>query len=275
MARSPMAMLPFLVLGVAALVLSAAGMVAAQKCGCRANECCSQYGYCGTTDAYCGQGCQSGPCSGSGGGGGSGVSVESVVTEAFFNGIKSRAGNGCAGKSFYTRRSFLAGARANPNFGKGRTGDDGKREIAAFFAHVTHETGHMCYIEEIGGASQNYCDRKYTQWPCASGKGYYGRGPLQLTWNYNYGAAGKSVGFDGLNNPEKVAQDPEVAFKAALWFWMNNVKQVLPRGFGATTRAINSGECNGGNAAAMNARAGYYRAYCRQFGVDPGSSLTC
>ncbi|VAH49093.1 unnamed protein product [Triticum turgidum subsp. durum] len=135
-----MAMLPFLVLGVAALVLSAAGMVAAQN--------------------------------------------------------------------FYTRRSFLAGARANPNFGKGRTGDDGKREIAAFFAH-------------------------------------------------------------------KVAQDPEVAFKAALWFWMNNVKQVLPRGFGATTRAINSGECNGGNTAAMNARAGYYRAYCKQFGVDPGSSLTC
>ncbi|KAI4963654.1 hypothetical protein ZWY2020_011246 [Hordeum vulgare] len=171
---------PALALGVAALVLSAAGMVAAQKCGCRANECCSRYGYCGTTDAYCGDGCKSGPCSGSGGGGGgggggSGVSVQGVVTKAFFNGIKSRAGNGCAGKSFYTRRSFLAGARANPNFGKGRTTDDAKREIAAFFAHVTHETGHMCYIEEIGGARQNYCDdRSHPEWPCTSGKGTTG-----------------------------------------------------------------------------------------------------
>ncbi|KAI4963653.1 hypothetical protein ZWY2020_011245 [Hordeum vulgare] len=58
---------------------------------------------------------------------------------------------------------------------KGRTTDDGKREIAAFFAHVTHETGHMCYIEEIGGARQNYCDRKYTQ-AVHPGKGTTGAG---------------------------------------------------------------------------------------------------
>jgi chitinase len=135
-----MAMFTFLAVGLSALLLSAAGPAAAQNCGCRSNECCSQYGYCGTTSAYCGQGCQSGPCSGSGGGT-TGVPVESVVTAAFFNGIKSQAGNGCAGKSFYTRQSFLDGARANPNFGKGRSNDDAKREIAAFFAHVTHETG--------------------------------------------------------------------------------------------------------------------------------------
>jgi len=274
MANSPMAMFAFLTLGLAALLLSAAGPAEAQNCGCRSNECCSQYGYCGTTSAYCGKGCQAGPCSGSGGGG-TGVSVESVVTAAFFNGIKSQAGSTCAGKSFYTRQSFLDGAKANPNFGKGSSKDDSKREIAAFFAHVTHETGHFCYIEEISGASKDYCDEKNTQWPCYQGKGYYGRGPLQLSWNYNYGPAGKSVGFDGLKNPEKVAQDPVVEFKAALWFWMNNVHQVMSRGFGATTRAINGGECGGGNSAAVNARAGYYRDYCKKFGVDPGSSLTC
>ncbi|KAK1683980.1 hypothetical protein QYE76_044828 [Lolium multiflorum] len=274
MANSPMATFTFLALGLAALLLSAAGPAAAQNCGCRSNECCSQYGYCGTTSAYCGKGCQSGPCTGSGGGT-AGVPVESLVTAAFFDGIKSQAGNGCAGKSFYTRQSFLDGARANPNFGKGRSNDDSKREIAAFFAHVTHETGHFCYIEEISGASKDYCDEKNTEWPCSAGKGYYGRGPLQLSWNYNYGPAGKSLGFDGLRNPEKVAQDPAVAFKAALWFWMNNVHQVMPRGFGATTRAINGGECGGGNSAAVNARAGYYRDYCKKFGVDPGNSLTC
>ena len=134
-----MATFTFLALGLAAIVLSVAGPADAQNCGCRSNECCSQYGYCGTTDAYCGAGCQSGPCSASGGG--TGVPVESVVTAAFFNRIKSQAGGGCAGKSFYTRQSFLDGARANPGFGKGRSNDDSKREIAAFFAHVTHETG--------------------------------------------------------------------------------------------------------------------------------------
>jgi chitinase len=134
----------------------------------------------------------------------------------------------------------------------------------------------FCYIEEINGASQNYCDTSFSQWPCSSGAKYYGRGPLQLTWNYNYGAAGKSIGFDGLGSPQTVAQDPVVAFKTALWYWMTNVHGVLPRGFGATTRAINGAvECDGKNTAQMNARVGYYQDYCRQLGVDPGGSLTC
>ena len=72
-------------------------------------------------------------------------------------------------------------------------------------------------------------------------KGYYGRGPIQLSWNYNYGPAGSSIGFDGLNNPETVATDPIISFRAALWFWMNNVHSIIlsGQGFGATIRAIN------------------------------------
>ena len=134
----------------------------------------------------------------------------------------------------------------------------------------------FCYIEEINGASNNYCDTGFPQWPCYPGATYFGRGPLQISWNYNYGAAGKSIGFDGLKSPQTVAQDPVVAFKTALWFWMNNVHGVLPNGFGATTRAINGAvECNGRNTAQMNARVGYYQDYCRQLGVDAGGNLTC
>jgi chitinase len=114
------------------------------------------------------------------------------------------------------------------------------------------------------------------QWPCSSGAKYYGRGPLQITWNFNYGPAGKSIGFDGLNNPQMVAQDNVVSFKTALWYWMTNVHGVLPQGFGATIRAINGGfECDGKNNAQMNARVGYYQDYCRQLGIDAGGSLTC
>jgi chitinase len=80
----------------------------------------------------------------------------------------------------------------------------------------------FCYISEINKAD-SYCDSTKTQWPCASGKKYYGRGPLQISWNYNYGPAGQSIGFDGLGNPDAVAQDAVVAFKTAFWFWMNNV----------------------------------------------------
>jgi hypothetical protein len=70
-----------------------------------------------------------------------------------------------------------------------------------------------------------------------------------------------------------VAQDPVVSFKTALWFWMSNAHQVMPRGFGATIRAINGAlECNGENPAAVNARVGYYKEYCKQFGVGPGKT---
>ena len=132
-----MAMYTFMALGLAALLLSPA---AAQNCGCQPGFCCSKFGYCGTTMEYCGTTCQSGPCIGGGGSGGGGVG--SIVTDAFFNGIKSKSSGGCAGQSFYTRQAFLTAAGMYPAFGSGSS-DAAKREIAAFFAHVTHETGRM------------------------------------------------------------------------------------------------------------------------------------
>ncbi|WJX69738.1 Chitinase 4 [Trifolium repens] len=161
------------------------------------------------------------------------------------------------------------------NFGTSGSADDNKREIAAAFAHFTYETGNFCYIEEIDGASKNFCDESNTQYPCVPGKGYYGRGPMQLSWNFNYGPAGQDIGFDGLGSPETVANDPTVSFKTALWFWMNNVHSVLPQRFGATIRAINSIACNGGNPSAVQALVNYYTQYCSQFGVSPGDNLYC
>ncbi|XP_056171809.1 endochitinase EP3-like [Syzygium oleosum] len=203
--------------------------------------------------------------------------MKDVVTDSFFNSIIGQAAASCAGKSFYTRQAFLNAAGDYPEFGTVGSPDDSKREIASFFAHVTHETGHFCYIEEIDGPSKDYCDETNTQYPCNPNKGYYGRGPLQISWNYNYGPAGQSIGIDGLNSPETVANDVVVSFKTAFWFWMNNIHSVITsgQGFGATIRAINGGECSGGNSGAVQARVKYYTDYCNQFGVSPGSNLTC
>lgn len=135
----------------------------------------------------------------------------------------------------------------------------------------------MCFREEQN-PSGNYCDTNYPQWPCNPDRAYYGRGPLQLSYNYNYGAAGQSIGFDGLNNPDIVASDNVVSFRAALWFWMtNNVHTAITsgQGFGATIRIINSIECNGGNTPAVDSRVQYYTNYCTQLGVDPGTNLRC
>ncbi|KAJ0597848.1 putative chitinase [Helianthus annuus] len=263
------------ILLIAGVFLAGILNTAAQNCGCAPNLCCSQYGYCGTGVQYCGTGCRQGPCTTSPSPTNN-ADISSIVTDAFFNGIANQAGGGCAGRGFYTRAAFLEAHRSHSQFGRIGSADDSKREIAAFFAHVTHETGHFCYIEEINGRSQNYCDTGFPQYPCNPSKRYYGRGPLQLTWNYNYAQAGRAIGFDGLGNPDIVATNRVISFRSALWYWMNSVRPVIGQGFGATIRAINGPlECNGRNTATVDSRVRYYTQYCNQLGVAPGNNLRC
>ncbi|CAK9159300.1 unnamed protein product [Ilex paraguariensis] len=75
-----------------------------------------------------------------------------------------------------------------------------------------------CFKEEQGNPP-DYCVANQ-QWPCVPGKKYYGRGPIQISYNYNYGPAGRPIGLNLLNSPETVANYPVVSFKTALWFWM-------------------------------------------------------
>jgi chitinase len=114
----------------------------AQNCGCN-GLCCSQYGYCGTGNDYCGPGCQEGPCTGQS----SGSSVADIVTQAFFDSIINQADSSCAGKTFYTRAGFLNAANSYGQFATSSSVDDNKREIAAIFAHFTHETGRKYYLK--------------------------------------------------------------------------------------------------------------------------------
>lgn len=131
----------------------------------------------------------------------------------------------------------------------------------------------FCYIEGVNGSSIDYCDKNNVQYPCAQGKNYYGRGPIQLSWNYNYGPCGRSLGLDLLRKPELVGSNPTVAFRSSLWFWMNIVRPALNQGFGATIKAINSREWNSANQSAVTARVEYYTNYCKQLGVNPGTTF--
>lgn len=119
--------------------------VSGQNCGCASGLCCSQYGYCGEGDAYCGTGCREGPCY-TQSPPPNDVNVADIVTPEFFNGIIDQADSGCAGKSFYTRAAFLDALNSYNEFGRIGSVDDSKREIAAAFAHFTHETGRKYII---------------------------------------------------------------------------------------------------------------------------------
>ena len=130
-----------------------------------------------------------------------------------------------------------------------------------------------------------YCDTS-SGVICAPGQQYYGRGPIQLTWNYHYKAAGDALGFDGINNPGIVASNAVISFKTAIWFWMTQSSptchsaMVNGYGFGATINAINGRfECgtNSSNPPVQQQqqRIQLYRSYCSTLGVNPGPNLNC
>ncbi|MGC4892309.1 glycoside hydrolase family 19 protein [Micromonospora sp. DT31] len=188
---------------------------------------------------------------------------------------------------FYTYAGLVDAMAKFPAFAA--TGDEStrKREVAAFLANVDHESGGLVHVEEIDRAAWgNYCDGAQA-YGCPAGRSaYHGRGPIQLSWNTNYKAAGDALGLDLLGNPDLVATDPSVAWQTALWFWMTQRgagtttphAAITGGGFGETVRSINGAlECGGGNAAQVRARVDAYRRITAVLGVDTGdeASLTC
>ncbi|XP_059623390.1 endochitinase-like [Cornus florida] len=238
-----------------------------------------------------------------------GQNVGSLVSKALFDQmLKHRNDANCPGKGFYTYEAFIAAANSFGGFGT--TGDTPtrKREIAAFLAQTSHETTGgwasapdgpyawgYCFVREQGNPP-DYCVAN-NQWPCAPGKKYFGRGPIQISYNYNYGPAGKAIGSDLLNNPDLVATNPTISFKTALWFWMtpqspkpschnvitgkwtpsaaDNAAGRVP-GYGVITNIINGGiECGKGANAQVQDRIGFYKRYCDILGVGYGNNLDC
>lgn len=82
------------------------------------------------------------------------------------------------------------------------------QHAAYMLATIWHETARTCEpIEEFGRGKGHSYGRPDLQ----TGKAYYGRGYVQLTWKRNYEQMGKLLGIDLVDNPEK-AFDPDVAY---------------------------------------------------------------
>ncbi|MEV6522552.1 glycoside hydrolase family 19 protein [Longispora sp. NPDC051575] len=203
-----------------------------------------------------------------------------VVSEAQFNQMFPNR------NSFYSYSGLTAALSAYPAFAKTGTDTIKRQEAAAFLANVNHETGGLYYIVEQNTSNYpHYCDPNQP-YGCPAGQAaYYGRGPIQLSWNFNYKAAGDALGIDLLRDPYKVERDSAVAWKTAIWYWMtqNGPGTMTPhnamvnsRGFGETIRSINGSiECNGGNPGQVQSRIDAYTRITGILGVAPGGNLSC
>ncbi|CAK9213594.1 unnamed protein product [Sphagnum jensenii] len=232
--------------------------------------------------------------------------VGTIVTRQLFDELYPNRN-----KTFYTYDAFIVAAKSFPTFGNQGSHKIRLREIAAYSAHVQQETAGnkinltrpfmncvcagLFYVEEID-QSFNYCDNTSTEYPCAPGQSYFGRGPLQLSWNYNYGPASAAVGANILADPNLVAEDPVISFKTSFWFWTTpsgtipSIHEVLvgewkptkadieagrKPGFGVTIDIINGAiECGTVTPQAQN-RILYFKQFCKLLNVSTGPNLSC
>jgi chitinase len=183
--------------------------------------------------------------------------------------------------------------------------EERKRELSAFLANIAHETTGgwptapggqfswgLHFREEVGSPA-GYRDETNVNYPPAPGKSYHGRGPIQLSWNYNYGQVSEYLYGDKsvlLNEPEKLVQDAALAFQTAIWFWMTpqypkpsahdvmasnwqpnplDVTKNRIHGLGMTVNVINGGlECGQGvEKSQVLDRIGYYQRFSGVFTI--------
>eukprot|EP00245_Coleochaete_scutata_P013687 TRINITY_DN5657_c0_g1_i1.p1 TRINITY_DN5657_c0_g1~~TRINITY_DN5657_c0_g1_i1.p1 ORF type:complete len:389 (+),score=38.98 TRINITY_DN5657_c0_g1_i1:161-1327(+) len=253
------------------------------------------------------------------GAGCAGKSITSIISQTLWNQffIYGPTNAACTNKGFLSYSAFVTAAASFPCFGNEGNDFVRRREIAAFLGQVSHETTGgwatapdgpyawgLCFISEQGCSNTSpgcdYCSPSAT-YPCAPGKKYFGRGPIQLSYNYNYGLMGQNLGLGTslLLNPDLLLQDAVLAWKTSLSFWMtpqspkpsshdvmvnNWVPSATdialgraPNGigcYGTVTDIVNGGvECGGATpTAAQLDRAGFYNRYLSLLGISSPDS---
>lgn len=216
---------------------------------------------------------------------------------------------------FYSFKAFVLAAKIFPLFLSEGNESSQKRELAAFLANIAQETSGgwqtapggyfkwgLYYLEESHtGPSNTYNDTSKKNYPGVEGKYYFGRGPKQLTWNYNYGQFSEAWYGNKdtlLQHPEYLSRYSVLSFASALWYWMTpqypkpschdviigkwvptpeDIEKGRLPGFGATVNIINGGiECGSGeDLQKTKNRYQYYQYFCTYFHVIPGINISC
>ncbi len=117
-----------------------------------------------------------------------------------------------------------------------------QQRASMFLAQVLEESAALRYFEEIASGSEYEGRRDLGNTHPGDGPRYKGRGPIQLTGRANYAWAGRLLGVDLVDHPERAAVH-SVGWRIAGLYWRSHgLNELADRGeFIAITRAINGG----------------------------------
>ena len=215
--------------------------------------------------------------------------IQKVLSEEVWEKFASKTANGDSSKRYENSQgdvvpwpmqdnfvsnayeNFLTAAARYPYF----CGEQGfydsvdeacKREIASFLAHAAQETGNgsvedsFWWLREYGYTESSE-DASFFDQGCSEPfickhdfQRYYGRGPKQLTYYYNY--AGFSASYFGnyqflLDWPDMVAYDGELYYSAAIWFVMTHqppkpsIHDIMIGRYSPAETCTETSSCNG------------------------------
>ena len=140
----------------------------------------------------------------------------------------------------YSYENLVAASKTFPLFANEGDLQTRKKELVAFLANIAHETSSgwkdakggpyawgLVYEQEQACKDKScpiYNTAGTSNFQPVPGKDYHGRGPMQLSYAYNYGLAGQDLNLPLLQDPELVCKNGVIAFKTAFWFWMREQK---------------------------------------------------
>lgn len=222
---------------------------------------------------------------------------------------------GIVRRDFYSFNAFVVAAKLFPIFLGDGNDSIQRRELAAFLANMSHETSGgwddapggvyqwgLYFVQEKGFPNNHfkYADTSKKKWMPVGEQSYHGRGPMQLSWNYNYGQFSEAYFGNKqilLDNPDLLLKDSVLCFASAIWFWVRDqypkpschdlmAGQWAPTakdiaggrglGFGTVVNVINGGlECGENHSERTKYRYGYYQYFCDFLHIDKGPNADC
>jgi len=157
-----------------------------------------------------------------------------------------------------------------------RGGISDKREAAMFLAQILFQTSGLRFKKELACVSDG-CPSRYHKTLLANTSKdtrYFGRGYIQLAYDFNYKEASMDLFNDArlLENPDLVADEEQINWAVAFWYWKKKVGTIdgVKEGrFGVTTMALNGeNECKGKFRNKARRRFKIYKNVLDAFDLD-------